>query len=879
MSTITASDVKALRERTGAGMMDCKKALEEAGGDIEKAVEILRVKLGNKLGKLAGREATEGTVQSYIHANGKVGVLVEVDCNTDFVARNDDFIALRPRHRAAHRRAPADALRRRGRRPEEAKRGRARVFEQQAADKPENIRAEDRRGQARQVARGGRAARPGARQRRQARRQDDRAAARRARRRRPARTSSSAASPLRGRRVAPARRVGSPPCQSPSFRRVLLKLSGEALMGDARLRHRPRAARGGRRADQRASTSAASRSRSSSAPATSTAAWRARPPGMDRATADYMGMLATRAQRAAAAGRAREARASTRACSRRSTIAEVAEPYIRRRAMRHLEKGRVVIFAAGTGNPFFTTDTAAALRALEIHAEAILMAKNGVEGVYTRRPARGPRRAAHPGDHPHGGARSAACAVMDATALTLCMENGLPIYVFNMDDERNIDRIVSGERVGTLVTTHMSEMIDELLADAGERMDEVGRGDATASSAPCAPGRASPALLDRVVVDYYGAPTPLKQLATINAPEARLLTVQPYDKSSIKAIEKAIMESDLGLTPNNDGKLIRLAIPELTEERRKELVKVVRAHRRGGPRRDPQRPPRRHARPARAQGGRRGRRRRRAPRRGRAAEAHRRPDRRARQPPEGQGSGDPRGLMTAGGRAARYVAIITDGNGRWAAAARPAGRSRATAPAPTPSRRGCATPPSSASRELTVYSFSTENWSRPGRGGHRADARCSPSGSLARRRSCNDEGVRMRFIGRRDGVAAGAARADGLGRGARPPATSAITLFVAFNYGGRAEILDAAERYDGGGEEAFRALLYAPEMHDPDLVIRTSGEQRLSNYLLWQSAYSELVFRDELWPDFTREAFEAALDEYAGARAPLRGPLMAAARR
>src|SRR6201747_1787560 len=95
-------------------------------------------------------------------------------------------------------------------------------------------------------------------------------------------------------------------------------------------------------------------------------------------------------------------------------------------------------------------------------------------------------------------------------------------------------------------------------------------------------GRASPALLDRIVVDYYGAATPLKQLATINAPEARLLTVQPYDASSIKAIERAIMESDIGLTPNNDGAIIRLQIPELTEERRKELVKVVRGLAEGG---------------------------------------------------------------------------------------------------------------------------------------------------------------------------------------------------------------------------------------------------------------------------------------------------------
>ncbi len=121
----------------------------------------------------------------------------------------------------------------------------------------------------------------------------------------------------------------------------------------------------------------------------------------------------------------------------------------------------------------------------------------------------------------------------------------------------------------------MSEMIDELLADAADRMARSV--DATRHEfGSVRTGRASPALLDRVIVDYYGAQTPLKQLSTINAPEARLLTVQPYDQSSIKAIEKAIMESDVGLTPSNDGKLIRLSVPELNEERRRELVKVVR---------------------------------------------------------------------------------------------------------------------------------------------------------------------------------------------------------------------------------------------------------------------------------------------------------------
>jgi uridylate kinase len=173
--------------------------------------------------------------------------------------------------------------------------------------------------------------------------------------------------------------------------------------------------------------------------------------GMDRATGDYMGMLATVLNALALQDALEKLGADTRVQSA-ITISEVAEPYIRRRAIRHLEKGRVVIFAAGTGNPFFTTDTAAALRALEIHAEAILMAKNNVEGVYS----------ADPREHPdaefiasitHREAIERQLAVMDSTALSLCMDNDLPIYVFNMDDERNIDRIVCGERVGTVVST------------------------------------------------------------------------------------------------------------------------------------------------------------------------------------------------------------------------------------------------------------------------------------------------------------------------------------------------------------------------------------------------------------------------------------------
>jgi len=163
--------------------------------------------------------------------------------------------------------------------------------------------------------------------------------------------------------------------------------------------------------------------------------------------------------------------------------------------------------------------------------------------------------------------------------------------------------------------------------------------------------------------------------------------------------------------------------------------------------------------------------------------------------------------------------------------------------------------------ELTVYSFSTENWSRP------AEEVEGLMEMFFRRIAgetpeLHEEGVRMRFIGRREGISEELREqmswAESLTQNNRR-----ITLFVAFNYGGRAEILDAARRFGGSTEEEFRACLYAPEMHDPDLIIRTSGERRLSNYLLWQSAYSELVFREELWPDFTREALEQSLAEYA----------------
>jgi undecaprenyl diphosphate synthase len=214
----------------------------------------------------------------------------------------------------------------------------------------------------------------------------------------------------------------------------------------------------------------------------------------------------------------------------------------------------------------------------------------------------------------------------------------------------------------------------------------------------------------------------------------------------------------------------------------------------------------------------------------------------------------------AGGRA-RYIAIITDGNGRWAkqrglpvVAGHEAGADTVKARLRDAAELGI--------KELTVYSFSTENWGR-------SDEEVSALMEMFGRRiegetpELNAEGVRMRFIGRRsDPVPAGLIeRMEWAERVTE--ANTRITLYVAFNYGGRAEILDAARTFTGGNDEDFRAHLYAPEMHDPDLIIRTSGERRLSNYLMWQSAYSELVFRDELWPEFSREAFEQSLEEFA----------------
>jgi undecaprenyl diphosphate synthase len=209
------------------------------------------------------------------------------------------------------------------------------------------------------------------------------------------------------------------------------------------------------------------------------------------------------------------------------------------------------------------------------------------------------------------------------------------------------------------------------------------------------------------------------------------------------------------------------------------------------------------------------------------------------------------------------VAIITDGNGRWA--------EQRGVPTVEGHRAGADTVKARLRdaaelgiEELTVFSFSTENWSRPAEEvaalmtmfGERIDAETP---------ELNAEGVRMRFVGRREGVAPELVERMEWAE-ATTAANERITLFVAFNYGGRAEIVDAARGFEGDTAEEFRRRLYAPEMHDPDLLIRTSGERRISNFLLWQCAYSEMIFREELWPDFGREALEECLREYEARR-------------
>jgi uridylate kinase len=235
-----------------------------------------------------------------------------------------------------------------------------------------------------------------------------------------------------------------------AFHRVLLKLSGEALMGERSYGQDPDRIAAIARSVAEVSESGIELAivvgGGNILRGTQEAAR-----GMDRATADYAGMLATVLNALTVQDALEKVGVFKRVMSA-IDVSEVAEPYIRRRAIRHLEKGRIVIFAAGTGNPFFTTDTAAALRALEVGAQAILMGKNGVEGVLDDDPRSNPNARLIP-QLSHIEAIEKGLKVMDTTALSLCMDNNLPLYVFNLDDEHNIARVARGERLGTIIAS------------------------------------------------------------------------------------------------------------------------------------------------------------------------------------------------------------------------------------------------------------------------------------------------------------------------------------------------------------------------------------------------------------------------------------------
>ena len=431
--------------------------------------------------------------------------------------------------------------------------------------------------------------------------------------------------------------------------------------------------------------------------------------------------------------------------------------------------------------------------------------------------------------------------------------------------------------------------IDELIQDATRRMDrsvEAAHGDFNTLRT----GRASAALLDRIQIDYYGQKTPLNQLATINVPEPRMLTIQPFDPTSIKAIEKAIQESDLGLTPSNDGKLIRLPMPQPNEERRKELVKVVRKLAEEGKVaiRNVRRDAMHHLQELSKQGDVGDDDERRAEERvqkmtddhtksiedllkhkeAEIMEVCRKKDRRlslltkirtlrhVRPAPEPD-------LPNV----ARAVAIVMDGNGRWArrrglpvAAGHRAGTKAL--------RRTVEAAIDLGVESLAVYAFSTENWNRPP---DEVELLMEIFTETIERELPDlvRQGVRTRFVGRRD-RAPSALRDRMEALEVETASNRRLQLWIAFDYGGRAEIVEAARRAVEAGveldEDSFASFLYAPEMPDPDLLIRTSGELRISNFLLWQLAYAELVFVDTLWPDFGEEQLRSALDDYASRR-------------
>ena len=223
------------------------------------------------------------------------------------------------------------------------------------------------------------------------------------------------------------------------------------------------------------------------------------------------------------------------------------------RANKYFEKGMVVFFAGGTGHPYFSTDTGIVLRAIEMEAEGIYLAK-AIDGVYDSDPKINPSAVKY-SEVSIQEVIDRKLAVVDLTASIMCMENKMPMFVFGLNEENSIVKAMTGDFNGTKVQKTMNNLSEEF-------------GSIRA-------GRANPHVLDKLKVDYYGTPTAIQQVANVNVPEPRMIQIQPWEASMVKEIEKAILTSDLGINPTNDGKVIRLLFPELTEERRKELAKDV----------------------------------------------------------------------------------------------------------------------------------------------------------------------------------------------------------------------------------------------------------------------------------------------------------------
>ena len=294
--------------------------------------------------------------------------------------------------------------------------------------------------------------------------------------------------------------------------------------------------------------------------------------GMDRATADYMGMLATVINALALQDALERQGVLTRTVAAIEMRA-VAEPFIRRRAIRHLEKGRVVIFAAGTGNPYFTTDTAAALRAMEIKAEVILKGTK-VDGIYTADPVLDPTATMYDSISVSPGARAAAQG--DGLDGDLAL-HGQQVADCGVQSGRTRQHSARGARRngrhdsgGLMDFSDLKGMFSEVKVRMDGAIDRARRDMASVRT-----GRATVSILDSVHVEAYGARVPLNQVATLSVPEPAMIVAQPFDPSLMKAIEKAITQSDLGLNPTNDGKVVRIPIPSLTDERRKELSRQV----------------------------------------------------------------------------------------------------------------------------------------------------------------------------------------------------------------------------------------------------------------------------------------------------------------